>query len=79
MAAPARKQCNVRLPVDLIDLIDNRRASIPHPDNPDMTGISRDEWIRRALVYALTIYPTGIVTQTPRGRTAVHRQPRITL
>lgn len=78
MAAPARKQCNVRLPVDLITLIDNRRASIPHPDNPDMTGISRDEWMRRAIVYALTTYPSGMVAQTPRGRTGINR-PRITL
>jgi hypothetical protein len=48
-----RVQMNVRLPHGLVDTIDLRRATL---------GISRDEWVRRALTYAL-LEPDG----TPRS------------
>lgn len=46
--APERKQMNVRLPVDLIEAIDVRRA------RKDM---SRDLWVEKALRFALAHHP----------------------
>lgn len=42
-----RKQCNVRLPVDLIEAIDVRRAQIGEK------GISRDQWMENVARDAL--------------------------
>lgn len=53
--APTKKQMNVRLPPDLIDAIDARRAE---------RGLSRDEWVSRALTFALDARQT--TTRRPR-------------
>lgn len=54
---PKKRQMNVRLDPDLIDLIDQRRA---------LRGLSRDEWVARALRYALQEQPAP---SRPRSRT----------
>lgn len=46
--APPRKQMNVRLPEDLIEAVDARRA------RKDM---SRDLWVENALRFALAQHP----------------------
>lgn len=51
-----RRQMNVRLPADLIEQVDARRA------RKDM---SRDTWVERALRYALANSPAP---RTPRQR-----------
>lgn len=68
-----RVQMNVRLPAPLRDQIDARRATI------GKTGISRDEWVRRAVTWVLaqdtrTSGPAGLA-QTTTGRTHI-RRPR---
>lgn len=63
-----RVQMNVRLPRPLVDTVDLRRAAL---------GISRDEWVRRALTFALTAppgTPTAIRTMNGR-RTVTPRSP----
>lgn len=55
-----RRQVNVRLPADLVDRIDARRAEV---------GISRDAWMERALEYALQ-RPRTSTTTAPGRRTA---------
>lgn len=63
---PARKQMNVRLPVDLITRLDARRAR---------KDLSRDAFVERALEYALTNNTeTPAVTTAPGRRTV--RPPR---
>lgn len=39
---------NVRLPENLVDEIDRRR---------NLKGLSRDKWVERALIYAITQGP----------------------
>lgn len=58
--APKRKQMNVRLPPELIDEIDDRRSA---------RSLSRDQWVERALRFALHHNPAP---RTPT-RTAVRR------
>lgn len=67
---PARKrrQVNVRLPDDLIDDIDARRAGIRQLDGT--LGISRDRWIENASRFALAAgagRPTAPGRRTARG------------
>lgn len=45
-----RRQVNVRLPVDLVEAVDARRAR---------KDLSRDQWIERALRFALEQKPEG--------------------
>lgn len=47
-AKTPRKQMNVRLPENLVDEIDRRR---------NLKGLSRDKWVERALIYAITQGP----------------------
>ena len=61
-AEPSRRQMNVRLPGALIEAIDQRRQE---------KGLSRDEFVRRALTYALAHGPTprpGQPRSAPRNR-----------
>jgi metal-responsive CopG/Arc/MetJ family transcriptional regulator len=44
-----RVQMNVRLPRNLVTTLDARRATL---------GLTRDEWVRRAITYAL-LQPSG--------------------
>ena len=69
---PARRQVNVRLPVDLVEAIDARRAK---------KDLSRDQWMERALRFALeqptaTGSPLTGELRTRSGRTATppHRR-----
>lgn len=60
-----RVQVNVRLPKALRDEIDARRAPL---------GLSRDEWIKRALTYAMQQRPdrrTPTAIVTARGKRTV--------
>lgn len=58
---PPKRQLNVRVPPDLIDQIDARRA---------VKDMSRDRWVENALRFALGHHPqAGPLTNT-RGRTA---------
>lgn len=62
-----RVQMNVRIPKSLRDTIDLRRATL---------GLSRDEWIRRAVSYALSVPPGSQESiQTMNGHRSV-RLPR---
>ena len=69
---PKRRQVNVRLPLDLVEAIDARRAR---------KDLSRDEWMARALRFALEAPtvddPKTGELRTRAGRTAVppHRRP----
>lgn len=57
-----RKQCNVRLPVDLIAEIDARRQK---------KDLSRDAWVERAIRYAIANAPkpqTGPRRPIPTNR-----------
>lgn len=63
--APARRQMNVRLPVDLIEAIDARRARL---------DLSRDQWVERALRHALTSTTPTSAAATAPGRRTVRRQ-----
>jgi predicted HicB family RNase H-like nuclease len=54
---PARKQFNVRLPVDLIEAVDARRAR---------KDLSRDKWVENALRFALAQHPTSTSTTPTR-------------
>lgn len=63
-----RRQMNVRLPHDLIARLDERRAR---------KDLSRDEFVERALEYALRANPetaTPAVTTAP-GRRTVRPRP----
>lgn len=62
MGNPDRRQLNCRIPNDLWDRVDARRIN---------AGLSRDEWLRRALDYVLantiTIPPTASTPdETPK-------------
>lgn len=62
-------QVNVRLPVTLRDEMDARRAPL---------GLSRDEWMRRALVWAMSQPPkhrSGAKVTAIARRTATPAQP----
>lgn len=65
---PTRRQVNVRLPTDLVELIDTRRAK---------KDLSRDAWVERALRYALENNPaeSGLRSGTTRTATPPHRRP----
>lgn len=54
---------NVRLPADLIEQIDARRARL---------DLSRDAWVERALRYAIAA-PPSIRTETARTVRGAHR------
>lgn len=62
---PTRRQVNVRLPLDLVEAIDARRAR---------KDLSRDEWMTRALRFALEAPnvsdPATGELRTMAGRTA---------
>lgn len=71
-----RRQMNVRLPEELIDTIDNRRAALE---------LSRDTWVERALKWAVSqpppAPPTSLrrtqVARTEAGRTFARRRPAL--
>lgn len=70
MARPPRRQFNIRLPDDLVDAIDARRAE---------RGLSQSDYAERALRFALTFNPESQpgALRTRSGRTAPppHRRP----
>lgn len=54
--AVERRQCNVRLPSDLIDSMDERRAR---------KDLSRDKFIERCVRYAMANHPELTTTRQP--------------
>lgn len=59
-ATDPRVQMNVRLPRSLVETCDLRRAAL---------GLTRDEWVRRALTFALTTPPGSPASiQSANGR-----------
>lgn len=58
---PDRVQMNVRLPRDLLEQIDARRA---------VKDLSRDKWVERALRFALDQHPAARTVSNTKGRTA---------
>ena len=60
-AKTPRRQMNVRLPADLVDQIDERRARL---------DLSRDVWVERVIRHALSLKASQARTTAPGQRTA---------
>lgn len=69
-----RVQMNVRLPHGLVTTIDLRRACVVDRER-ETVGITRDEWVRRALTYALLHLPPDSQPTIHNGHQRTTRSP----